>query len=133
MDGPLPPPTTDSKRKTDDNSKDDSDGNDEADSPIATWTYCKHCAKVVTPLVYISENTWKLSFGKFLEIFFYNRDAVMNSSEYNCSCPMQTGTMLYFGCGKLAARFSCKCRTMLSDNCCESHLTCLSAFNRRTS
>ncbi|CAB9522040.1 Putative 1-phosphatidylinositol-3-phosphate 5-kinase FAB1C [Seminavis robusta] len=106
MDGPLPPPTTDTKRKADDNSKDDSDGKDEVDSPIATWTYCKHCAKVVTPLVYISENTWKLSFGKFLEIFFYNRDAVMNSSEYHCSCPMQTGTMLYFGCGKLAARFS---------------------------
>ena len=62
--------------------------------------------KVVTPLVYISENTWKFSFGKFLEVFFYNRDAVMNAPEYGCSCPMQTGTMLYFGCGKLAARFS---------------------------
>jgi Phosphatidylinositol-4-phosphate 5-Kinase len=61
---------------------------------------------VVTPLVYISENTWKFSFGKFLEVFFYNRDAIMNSTEYRCSCNMQTGTMLYFGCGKLAARFS---------------------------
>lgn len=40
------------------------------------------------------------------QVFFYNKDAVMNSCEYSCSCPMQTSTMLYFGCGKLAARFS---------------------------
>ena len=105
MDGPLPPPPTDATRKGDreNNESDDREG---TDSPIATWTYCKNCNKVVTPLVYISENTWKFSFGKFLEVFFYNRDAIMNSAENNCSCPMQTGTMLYFGCGKLAARFS---------------------------
>lgn len=108
MHGPLPPPTSEGKRKVEEKSKSKKKGdeNEEKDSPIATWTYCKQCAKVVTPLCYISENTWKFSFGKFLEVFFYNRDAVMNSSEYNCSCPMQTGTMLYFGCGKLAARFS---------------------------
>jgi 1-phosphatidylinositol-3-phosphate 5-kinase len=76
------------------------------DSPIATWTYCKNCAKVVTPLVYISENTWKYSFGKFLESFFYNRDAIMNAPEHGCSCPMQPSSILYFGCGKLAARFT---------------------------
>lgn len=76
------------------------------DSPIATWTYCKNCAKVVTPLVYISENTWKYSFGKFLESFFYNRDAIMNAQEHGCSCPMQPSAILYFGCGKLAARFT---------------------------
>jgi hypothetical protein len=34
MDGPLPPPTADAKRKADESAKDDSDGNDEADSPI---------------------------------------------------------------------------------------------------
>jgi hypothetical protein len=106
MDGPLPPPPSDGTRKIDDSAKQSDDDNEEADSPIATWSYCKHCAKVVTPLVYISENTWKFSFGKFLEVFFYNRDAIMNSTENKCSCPMQTGTMLYFGCGKLAARFS---------------------------
>lgn len=30
----------------------------------------------------------------------------MNAPEYGCSCHLQTNTMLYFGCGKLAARFS---------------------------
>ena len=67
MDGPLPPPPTAGSHKVDDaTNESDSDGND-TDSPIATWTYCKRCNKVVTPLVYISENTWKFSFGKFLE------------------------------------------------------------------
>ena len=106
MDGPLPPPPAAGPRTGDDATDDDENDSDDTDSPIATWTYCKHCNKVVTPLVYISENTWKFSFGKFLEVFFYNRDAVMNSSEYSFSCSIQTGTMLYFGCGKLAARFS---------------------------
>lgn len=25
---------------------------------IATWTYCLQCKKVVSPLTYISDNTW---------------------------------------------------------------------------
>lgn len=79
---------------------------DELDKPIATWTYCRQCRKVVTPLVYISESTWKFSFGKFLEVFFYNRDAIMNAPEHNCSCQTQSNTWLYFGCGRLAARFN---------------------------
>jgi hypothetical protein len=78
---------------------------DDIDQHIATWTYCKHCKKVVTPLVYISDNTWKFSFGKFLEVFFYNRDAILNAQQYNCSCQLQSCAVLYFGCGKLAARF----------------------------
>lgn len=107
MDGPLPPAPVDGTRKADDNNKsDDEDGEEIEDSPIATWTFCKHCNKVVTPLVYISENTWKYSFGKFLESFFYNRDAVMNSPEHGCSCELQTSATLFFGCGRLAARLT---------------------------
>lgn len=83
---------------------DDDDG--ENDRPIATWTYCQNCRKVVTPLVYISENTWKWSFGKFLEVFFYNRDAILNAPDFQCSCTLQTDATLYYGCGKLAARFT---------------------------
>lgn len=103
MDDPLPPAPFDTKDRG--SAKPDSEDQDPEDSPIATWTYCSNCAKVVTPLVYISEDTWKYSFGKFLESFFYNRAAVMNAPEHGCSCPMQTSAMLYFGCGRLAARF----------------------------
>jgi 1-phosphatidylinositol-3-phosphate 5-kinase len=101
MEGPLPPAPCE---KNGSNEKGDNEDQD-LDSPIATWTYCNNCGKVVTPLVYISDDTWKLSFGKFLEVFFYNRDAILNSPEHGCSCRMQNST-LYFGCGRLAARFA---------------------------
>ena len=101
MEGPLPPAPFENSGGIEKGESEDQD----LDSPIATWTYCNNCGKVVTPLVYISDDTWKLSFGKFLEIFFYNRDAILNSPEHGCSCPMQTST-LYFGCGRLAARFT---------------------------
>lgn len=81
-------------------------GNDDdaPDKPIATWSYCHKCDKIVSPLTYISDNTWKFSFGKFLEVNFYNRDSIVNSPW--CSCNCQMNSVLYFACGKLAARFS---------------------------
>jgi Phosphatidylinositol-4-phosphate 5-Kinase len=82
------------------------DDDETTDRPIATWTYCQHCRKVVTPLTFISDLTWKFSFGKFLEVFFYNRDAILNAPAHQCSCNLQTAAMLYFGCGKLGARFT---------------------------
>lgn len=100
MDEPLPPASGFDNYDSD-------DGTGEVrDRPIATWTYCKNCEKVVTPLVYISENTWKYSFGKFLESFFYNRDQIMNSPQSECSCSLQTSGTLFFGCGRLAACFT---------------------------
>lgn len=90
-----------------DEEEDASDEDEEAtDRPIATWTYCQHCQKVVTPLTYISDLTWKFSFGKFLEVHFYNRDAILNAPGHQCSCNLQSAATLYFGCGKLAARFT---------------------------
>jgi hypothetical protein len=35
----------------------------------------QECDRVVTPEVLMSDETWKISFGKFLEIGFYNRTA----------------------------------------------------------
>jgi 1-phosphatidylinositol-3-phosphate 5-kinase len=74
---------------------------DEADKPIVTWTYCKNCRRNVSSPVLISEQTWKWSFGKFLEVFFYNRDGVLRE----CGCPLQS-SVLYYGCDSLAARFT---------------------------
>lgn len=65
------------------------------DMSIATWTYCKQCSKVVTPLVWLSENTWKFSFGKFLESFVYNRDTIMNSPQSTCICELQQSATLF--------------------------------------
>jgi hypothetical protein len=74
--------------------------------PIATWTFCTKCNQVVTPLVFLSKQTWQWSFGKFLEVYFYNRDAIINAPGHGCLCRMQTSSQLFFGCGSLAARFT---------------------------
>lgn len=39
-----------------------------ADSPIYMWSVCKKCGRTTTPLVPMSEDTWKFSLGKFLEV-----------------------------------------------------------------
>ena len=66
MDQPLPERTT----KDTNFALGDSDQNDNNSTskmknknPIATWSYCANCSKVVTPLNYLTEETWKLSFG----------------------------------------------------------------------
>ncbi|GKY91175.1 hypothetical protein MPSEU_000090200 [Mayamaea pseudoterrestris] len=78
----------------------------ETDRPIYTWSLCKNCNKIVSPLRLVGEDTWKYSFGKFLESFFYNRDAIFNAVESNCCCEIQPAARLYFGCDKLAAQFN---------------------------
>mmetsp|Transcript_31801 Transcript_31801/g.68845 ORF Transcript_31801/g.68845 Transcript_31801/m.68845 type:complete len:2148 (-) Transcript_31801:1362-7805(-) len=107
MDKPLPPgPDGDGDKKP--SSEDETHQKKPVDRPIATWTYCNSstCSKVTTPLVFLGEDTWKYSFGKFLETFFYNRSALLNSPEHGCFCQMQSSSTLYFGCGNLAARFT---------------------------
>ena len=79
---------------------------DSSEEPIATWTYCTKCGIVVTPLVFLSKQTWQWSFGKFLEVYFYNRDALINAPGHCCACELQSKSVLYFGCGNLAARFT---------------------------
>ena len=85
------------------------DDSEEVNASIATWTYCKECARIVTPINWLSENTWRYSFGKFLESFFYNKDTIMNSPKSTCSCSLQKSTTLFFGCGRLSARFTYEC------------------------
>ena len=104
MEDPLP--SSEPPKKEDEEVQSEEDDENNVDRPIATWTYCQRCRKVVTPLTYISDNTWKFSFGKFLEVFFYNRDAILNAPGHGCSCNLQSNATLYFGCGKLAARFT---------------------------
>lgn len=36
--------------------------------PIYMWSVCKICKRLTTQLVMMSEDTWKFSFGKFLEV-----------------------------------------------------------------
>jgi hypothetical protein len=43
--------------------------------PLYISSYCKECQKVISPSHLMSEEVFKMSFGKFLEIMFYNRSA----------------------------------------------------------
>jgi hypothetical protein len=42
---------------------------------IYMWSHCKRCGRMASPLVQMSEDTWKFSFGKFLEVSYYNSSA----------------------------------------------------------
>lgn len=44
-------------------------------TPIYMSSFCRECNQTVTPENFMSDETWKMSFGKFLEISFYNRNA----------------------------------------------------------
>lgn len=47
-------------------------GDGAADTIIYMWSECKKCGKLTTPLVPMSDDTWKFSLGKFLEVCFCN-------------------------------------------------------------
>ena len=67
------------------------------------WSYCQSCERIVTPLVPMSEDTWRMSFGKFLEISFYNAAACGRTG--GCAHCVQTQHVRFFGRENLAARF----------------------------
>jgi len=72
------------------------------DRPILMWSYCRKCERIVTSLVPMSDDTWKMSFGKFLEVSFYNESAV--GRAVGCKHSIQSEHVHFFGCGNLAAR-----------------------------
>jgi hypothetical protein len=88
------------------NSADSHDDRDSAEQLITTWSYCNNCKTIVTPVVSISDETYAISFGKVLEIFFYNRTAILDAPSHRCSCLMQSSCTLFFGCGDLAAKIT---------------------------
>lgn len=70
--------------------------------PIKMQSYCKVC-KNYMPDVLMSDETWKMSFGKFLEIMFYNRTSKCHVN--NCMHSLRDDHVLYFMCEGYAARF----------------------------
>lgn len=72
-------------------------------SPIRMYSYCKECRAVVTPEVLMSEETWKMSFGKFMEITFYNTSSRCRTG--GCSHFLRNDHVLHFQCEGYTARF----------------------------
>jgi hypothetical protein len=73
---------------------------------VLTWTSCNLCRKIITPFKELDNETWNFSFGKFLEVYFYNKSMRVHSSSHTCTCNIQDDCVLYFGCGNLAAKFT---------------------------
>eukprot|EP01038_Epipyxis_sp_PR26KG_P010221 gene10221-13751_t len=71
--------------------------------PLFMSSYCKKCRKIVTPVVMMSEETWKMSFGKFLEMTFYNRSA--RCKVGGCNHTIRDNHVLSFQCEGYVAKF----------------------------
>lgn len=69
---------------------------------ILMWSFCKICNSP-TPVVHMSENTWKYSFGKYLELSFYLAD--LPSRADACPHDLYRDHVRYFGLNNYAVRF----------------------------
>lgn len=79
-------------------------GRDPRVLPIFLSSFCKVCKKMVTPPKVMSDETWKMSFGKFLEIQYYNRSARCSIGE--CTHCIRDDHTLYVQCESYVAEFS---------------------------
>jgi len=61
---------------------------------IFMWSHCKKCECTRDKCI-LSEDSWRMSFGKFIEITFYNHLAVCNSST--CQHKIHGDHILFFG------------------------------------
>ncbi|KAG2206732.1 hypothetical protein INT47_003674, partial [Mucor saturninus] len=72
------------------------------ENKLLMWSYCKECDKP-TPALPVSDNTWNYSFGKFLEIFFYQQGVYCRADI--CPHDMARNHVRYFGYMNLTVRF----------------------------
>ena len=72
-------------------------------TPIYLHSFCKECQRVVTPKIEISDETWKLSFGKFIEMNFYNHSARCRTGS--CTHYLRDDHIMNFVCDGYKAQF----------------------------
>ncbi|KAI8371874.1 hypothetical protein BD560DRAFT_395677 [Blakeslea trispora] len=69
---------------------------------LLMWSYCRECNKP-TPVMPMSDNTWNYSFGKFLEVFFYQTGVQCRADI--CPHDITRNHVRYFGYMDLTVRF----------------------------
>ncbi|EPY53865.1 1-phosphatidylinositol-3-phosphate 5-kinase Fab1 [Schizosaccharomyces cryophilus OY26] len=69
---------------------------------IVLWNYCRSCQRN-TPVTVMSDETWRYSFGKYLEFMFYNDD-IKDRFDF-CNHSIMHDHVHYFGYVNLAVRF----------------------------
>ncbi|KAG9305891.1 hypothetical protein G9A89_016543 [Geosiphon pyriformis] len=72
------------------------------ENKILMWSYCTKCKKS-TQMLPMSEDTWKYSFGKYLEQSFYQTE--LKSRVEGCPHAIYRDHKHYFGLKNLAVRF----------------------------
>lgn len=68
---------------------------------ILMWSYCKICQKE-TPVMPMSENTWKYSLGKYLELSFWSTKLCLRAGV--CPHDIHRDHLRYFGYRNVAIR-----------------------------
>lgn len=69
---------------------------------ITMWSCCKICNKE-TPVIAMSENSWKYSFAKYLELCFWNSN--IHARAGICPHDLRRDHLKYFGFRDIAVRF----------------------------
>ncbi|RUS21584.1 hypothetical protein BC937DRAFT_92159 [Endogone sp. FLAS-F59071] len=72
---------------------------------ILMWSFCNLCRKA-TPVVPMSEETWKYSFGKYLELTFHHLELLCQPDI--CPHDIHRDHVRYFGYKNVAIRFQCE-------------------------
>eukprot|EP00003_Mantamonas_plastica_P006251 TRINITY_DN1507_c1_g1_i6.p1 TRINITY_DN1507_c1_g1~~TRINITY_DN1507_c1_g1_i6.p1 ORF type:complete len:1040 (+),score=344.71 TRINITY_DN1507_c1_g1_i6:236-3355(+) len=72
-------------------------------NPIYLWSACRKCGQT-TPVTEMSDETWKYSFGKFLELTYHNKRCVCAIPE--CGHELYRDHVHYFGCANMIASFT---------------------------
>eukprot|EP00736_Rhodelphis_marinus_P005679 Rmarinus@m.24058 len=70
---------------------------------ILTWQFCKECGTVVTPATPLNPSSWNISFGKFLEILFYQ--SIGRCCTRVCHHSVASTHVHMFGYRDMVARF----------------------------
>ena len=70
---------------------------------IVMWSRCKLCARRVTPYMQMSDPTYKLSFGKYLDLSFHQKTSVCRTGS--CAHSLHQHHVRFFGYAGLMASF----------------------------
>lgn len=73
------------------------------DETILVWNFCKLCNRVVTPIVPLNTGSYNYSFGKFLEMTFYNHTLLCRTG--GCSHAVHRDHIRCFAYKNIVAKF----------------------------
>ncbi|KAH9362310.1 hypothetical protein HPB48_002288 [Haemaphysalis longicornis] len=75
-----------------------------AQNAILMWSWCRKC-RFVTPLTTMSDETWSLSFAKYLELRFHGNAYTCRSLHQQCQHSLHHDHYQYFASQQIVASF----------------------------